>query len=77
MFGMEEKKPVAKEALFQLEEELSNPNKRKELADLAVERMVRIKELLSSGSDGETVQKMGTLLQGYVAFKNIVLNYKL
>ncbi len=68
MFGMEKKEPKATQKfLFDLEKELSSDERRKELAKRIETRIVRIKEVLRSGSKKEDFDHLGVLLNGYHA----------
>lgn len=66
MFGMEKPKKEEKPAfLFDLEKDLRDENKRRELASRIESRILRIKELLRKGSRKEDYDKLGILLNGY------------
>ena len=66
MFGMEKKTESAKPAfLFDLEKELKDEARRKELAARIESRIMRIKELLRKGSKKEDFDKLALLLNGY------------
>ncbi len=67
MFGMEKKKEGEKSSLFlfDLEKELKNDARRKELAARIESRILRIKELLRKGSRKEDFDKLAILLNGY------------
>lgn len=68
MFGME-KKPESKQAafLFDLEKDLKDESRRKELAARIESRILKIKELLRRGSKRDDFDKLALLLNGYHA----------
>lgn len=66
MFGMEKPKKEEKSTfLFDLEKDLRDETKRKELASRIESRILRIKELLRKGSKKEDYDKLAVLLNGY------------
>lgn len=66
MFGMEKKVSGEKSPfLFDLEKELKDEVRRKELAARIESRILRIKELLRKGSRKEDFDKLALLLNGY------------
>ena len=69
MFGMEKKKDKGQGAFFQfdLEKDLSETGKRKELAKRIEVRIGKIKDLLRKGSKKEEYDQLGILLNGYHA----------
>jgi len=68
MFGMEKQKDKNKSLFqFDIERELISADRRKELAKLIETRMLRIKEILRSGSKKEIYEQLGVLLNGYHA----------
>ncbi|MFI0434110.1 MAG: DUF5398 family protein [Parachlamydiaceae bacterium] len=67
MFGLEgqKKKKATQEFAFELEKELKDPLKHKEIKDKVEHRLQRIKELLRSGEDQEGFDRYALLLNGY------------
>lgn len=67
MFGLEsqKKKKPSEEFIFELEKELKNPVKHKEIHQLVEKRLQKIKEILRSGDDQEEFDRFGLLLHGY------------
>ncbi len=74
MFGLEgqkKKKPV-EEFVFELEKELKDPQKLKELRQKVDARVQKIKEALRSGDSQEEFDRFGLLLQGYNALQKVM-----
>ena len=67
MFGMEKKAKETMTFVFDLEKELENPDRRKELAQQIQTRVQRIKDILHKGSKKEEFDQLGILLNGYHA----------
>jgi len=67
MFGMEKKPKESAAFVFDLEKELENPDRRKDLASQIQVRVQRIKEILHKGSKKEEFDQLGILLNGYHA----------
>jgi hypothetical protein len=67
MFGMEGKKKSKAVFLFDLEKELQEKTKQKEYAKRIEKRVLRIKDLLRTGSKKEEFNNLGVLLNGYHA----------
>jgi len=75
MFGLEsqkKKKPRGEEFVFELEKELKNPVKHKEIRDRLEKRVQKIKEILRSGDDQEEFERFGVLLHGYSALIKVM-----
>jgi hypothetical protein len=67
MFGMEKKPKETMTFVFDLEKELENPDRRRELAQQIQSRVQRIKDILHKGSKKEEFDQLGILLNGYHA----------
>jgi len=67
MFGMEGKKKGKAVFLFDLEKELQEKPKQKEYAKRIEKKVLRIKDLLRTGSKKEEFNNLGVLLNGYHA----------
>ena len=67
MFGMEKKPKESTAFVFDLEKELENADRRKDLASQIQARVQRIKEILHKGSKKEEFDQLGILLNGYHA----------
>lgn len=74
MFGLEsqKKKKPTEEFVFELEKELKDPQKRKELRQRVEERIQKIKEMLRSGDEHEEFERFGLLLHGYNALLKVM-----
>ena len=67
MFGMEKKPKEGKAFTFDLEKEIKNMDRQKELAARIGDRIQKIKDLLHKGSKKEEFEELGVLLNGYHA----------
>jgi len=67
MFGMEKEKKKVEPFVFDLEKDLKDAGKRKELASRIGMRIERIKKALHEGSKKEDFDQLGILLNGYHA----------
>lgn len=77
MFGLEDqKKGQPEEFVFELEQELQDPKKRKEIKELVESRIQKIKEALRSGEDKENFDEYGILLHGYNAILKVISRIK-
>lgn len=68
MFGLEsqKKKKPDEEFVFELEKELKNPAKHKEIHQRVESRLQKVKEFLRlGGEDQEEFNRFGSLLHGY------------
>ncbi len=77
MFGLEsqkKKKPV-EEFVFELEAELKNSKKNKELRQKVEERIQKIKEALRSGENQEEFDRFGLLLHGYTSLLKVISRF--
>ena len=73
MFGLEgDKKKSGKDFVFDLESEIMDVNRYKELVDNVEKRTRKIKGLLRKGIKKEEYGQLGLLLAGYVALLKVV-----
>lgn len=74
MFGLEDqkKKKQSKEFVFELEKELHNPKRQKEIRAQIENRLTKVKEYLKKGTEKLDFDRMGTILQGYASLLKIV-----
>lgn len=74
MFGLEgqKKKKPMDEFVFELEKEIKDPQKNKELRQKVEARVQKIKESLRSGDSQEEFDRFGLLLQGYNALVKVM-----
>jgi hypothetical protein len=77
MFGLEshKKKKPTDEFVFELEKELKDPQKYKELRERVEGRIQKIKESLRSGDDQEEFNRFGLLLQGYNSLLKVMSRF--
>lgn len=78
MFGLEDqkKKKPTEEFVFELEKELKNPAKHKEIQANTESRIQKIKENLRSGDDQQEFDRFGLLLQGYTSLLKVMSRFK-
>lgn len=77
MFGLEDqkKKKEENEFFFDLEKELKNAKKLKEMRGLIEKRVQNIKKILRSGEDKEEFDQFGVLLHGYASLLKVVSRF--
>lgn len=73
MFGLEkQKKKKNEEFTFELEIELKDPKKRKEIRKKVEDRIQTMKQILRSGENKEEFDKFGVLLHGYTSLLKVI-----
>ena len=74
MFGLEDqkKKKPNQEFFFDIEKDLKDLAKRKEITEKVAMRLQKIQECLHSGSESDEFQTLGTLLHGYNSFLKVI-----
>lgn len=74
MFGLEsgKKKKVPEEFFFELEKELKDPVKSKEIRERVDKRLQKIKERLRTGDDQMEYARFSLLLLGYTALNKVM-----
>ncbi|GAB4233731.1 MAG: hypothetical protein Tsb0021_12820 [Chlamydiales bacterium] len=74
MFGLENKKKGKgdDEFTFEIEKEMLDPDKGKQMLELVEKRIGQIKSLLRGGEEKESFQKLGTLLYGYASITKVI-----
>ena len=77
MFGLEDqkKKKKAEEFVFELEKEIKNSTKNKEVQQKILDRMQMIKELLQSGIDKNDFDLIGRILYGYSSLLKVIQRF--
>ncbi|WP_042280597.1 DUF5398 domain-containing protein [Candidatus Protochlamydia sp. R18] len=77
MFGLEDqkKKKTSEEFVFELEKDLKNPKKNKEIRQQVEERIQKIKEALRSGENQEEFDRFGLLLHGYTSLLKVISRF--
>ncbi len=78
MFGLEKKKDDknSKEFIFDLETDLKDPKKNKELKKHAEERVQKVKTVLRSGCEKDRFDQFGVLLHGYASLLKVIARFK-
>jgi hypothetical protein len=73
MFGLEDqkKKKKTEEFVFELEKELQNPKKHKELKERTERRLLSVKEALKKGTEKLDFDKIGVVLNGYASLLKV------
>lgn len=73
MFGLEnQKKKKMEPFVFELEKELKDPKKHRELKQKVEERIQQIKTTLKTGENKEEFDKFGILLHGYTSLLKVM-----
>ena len=73
MFGLEDqKKKKQQDFLFDLEQDVKNPKRYREIKDLVESRIQKVKSSLKSGEQKQEFDEMGTLLHGYTALLKVM-----
>jgi len=74
MFGLEDqkKKKQSNEFVFELEKELNNPKRQKEIRAQIEKKLMRVKEALKKGTEKLDFDRIGVILQGYASLLKIV-----
>lgn len=77
MFGLEDqkKKKPAQEFVFELEKELKDTQKNKEIRARIEARVQKIKENLRSGDIKDEFDRFGLLLQGYNSLLKVISRF--
>ncbi|MGK5594188.1 MAG: DUF5398 family protein [Parachlamydiaceae bacterium] len=77
MFGLEnqKKKKKTEPFVFDLEKELLDSGKHKEIKKKIESRMQAIKEILRSGENKEEFDKMGILLHAYASLFKVISRF--
>lgn len=73
MFGLEnQKKKKVEPFVFELEKELKDPKKHREIKQRVENRIQEIKTTLKSGENKEEFDKLGVLLHGYTSLLKVM-----
>lgn len=76
MFGLEDqKKKHPEEFIFDLEKELKNPQKQKEIKARIEAKIQKIKESLRTGGEQSEFDSLGILLHGYNALLKVTSRF--
>ena len=72
MFGLEDKDPETVDFSYDIEKDLRDPTKSKEVKEEVESRIQSLKTLLRQGEDKEIFDTLGTLLHGYMSMKKVL-----
>lgn len=78
MFGLEDqkgKKPI-KEFIFELEKEMKEPRKQREIKARVEDQIQTIKKQLRGGADKSNFDQYGLLLHGYASVLKVMSRFK-
>lgn len=77
MFGLEDqkKKKKAEEFVFDLEKDLKDAKKHKEIKKRVEEQIQSIKESLRSGENKDEFDKYGAILHGYTSLLKVMARF--
>ena len=77
MFGLEDqkKKKPAEEFIFELEKELKDPKKHKEIKEKTEKRIQDIKTMLRQGENKEEFETLGLILHGYISLLKVMSRF--
>ncbi len=78
MFGLEGQKKGKKgeEFVFELEDELNDTKKHKEIKTRVEKRIQNLKNALRSGGEKEDFDQFGTVLHGYTSLLKVMSRFK-
>lgn len=73
MFGLEkQKKKKVEPFVFDLEKELKDPKRYREMKQMVEDRIQRIKAVLKTGENKEEFDSFGVLLHGYTSLLKVM-----
>lgn len=72
MFGIETKKKNSDAEKYELEKQLADHQRRREIQEKSDMRIQTLKNTLRQGVQGTTYESFSLLLQGYVALKRVI-----
>ena len=77
MFGLEDQKKKKKSAefVFELEKELNDRKKYKEIQDRIEKRIQEIKAMLREGENKKEFEKFGLILHGYTSLQKVMSRF--
>jgi hypothetical protein len=78
MFGLEDqqKNKGAPEFVFELEKELKDPKKHREIKKRIEQQIQEIKEQLRGGAEKQDFDQLGLMLHGYTSLLKIMSRFK-
>jgi hypothetical protein len=78
MFGLEEQKGKGKhpkDFTFDLESDLKNAQKSREIKDKVEKKIQMIKQILRNGENKEEFDQLGVLLHGYTSLQKVISRF--
>jgi len=76
MFGMEDKKKKkSEEFVFELEKELEDPKRHKQIKEKVESRIQRIKTILRDGENKKDFETFGLILHGYTSLLKVMSRF--
>lgn len=74
MFGLEDqkKKKKTEEFVFELEKDLNNLQKHKEIKSRIEKRLFAVRDLLKTGTEKVDFDKIGVILHGYASLMKVI-----
>ncbi|MFQ5728819.1 MAG: DUF5398 domain-containing protein [Waddliaceae bacterium] len=77
MFGLGDKKPKKKENefVFELETELMDPGKHKEMKNKIEGRIQEVKKILREGENKKEFEQFGLILHGYTSLLKVMSRF--
>lgn len=72
MLGQGEKRHKAPEFVFELEKEMENVEKQKQIKERVEERIQEIKKALRDGANRKEFETLGLILHGYTALLKVM-----
>ena len=77
MFGLGDKQPKKKagEFVFELEKELTDPKKHKEIKNKVEGRIQEVKKILREGENKKEFEQFGLILHGYTALLKVMSRF--
>lgn len=76
MFGLEnQRKKKPEEFVFELEKELQDPKKHKEIKEKVENRIQEIKKILRDGENKKEFERFGLILHGYTSLLKVMTRF--
>lgn len=76
MFGLEDQgKKKPEEYVFELEKELMDPTKHKEIKDKVEGRIQEVKRILRDGENKKEFERFGLILHGYTSLLKVMSRF--
>ena len=75
MYGLEDQKKKSDEFEFELEQELKDPSKHKEIKKRIEDRIQEIKKILRDGENKKEFERFGLILHGYTSLLKVMSRF--